>query len=150
MSNGSRDRILGRITAALKTKSQPLTYEARPIFSPVADLKERFELECRANSTDCIFTRGVEETQSRLLEILASIESGVVFAEDMPFIRDRLRLAPRDLAWSSQGPATESAQATITRAKALVASTGSLLVTSSCGGRGGSIVAPVHIVLAHE
>jgi len=150
VSNSSRERILGRITAALQQKSPPLPYVPRAIFAPIPDLKQRFELECQNNYTECIFTWGVEETQARLLEILASLENGAVFAEDMPFIRDRLRLAPRDLTWSSTGPATESSRATITRAKALIAATGSVFVTSSCGGRGGSIVAPVHIVLAHE
>ena len=150
MSNGSRERILGRITAALQKKSPAVSYHARPIFAPIQDLRQRFELECQNNSTECIFSLGLEETQARLLEILASLENGTVFAEDMPFIRDRLRLAPRDLTWSSRGPAPECSQATITRAKALVAATGSLLVTSSCGGRSGSIVAPVHVVLAHQ
>lgn len=150
MSNASRERVLGRIAAALQQKSPPLSYGPRPVFAPIPDLKQRFELECRSNYTECIFTHGIEETQARLLEILASLESGTIFAEDMPFIRDRLSLAPRDLTWSTHGPAPESSQATITRAKALIAATGSLLVTSSCGGRGGSIVAPVHIVLAHE
>jgi len=141
MANPSRERILGRITSALKQKSPPLTLQPRPIFPPIGDLKQRFELECKSNFTECIFTGTMEETQSRLLEVLASLEPGVVFAEDMPFIRDRLRYAPSELRWSTEG-------ATITRAKALIAATGSLLVTSGCGGRGGSIVAPVHIVLA--
>ncbi|MGZ4788267.1 MAG: LutC/YkgG family protein [Terriglobales bacterium] len=150
MSNPSRERMLGRITAALQQKSPPLPYAPRPIFAPISDLKQCFELECQNNYTECFFTRGIEESQGRLLEILASLDPGTVFAEDMPFIRDRLPLAPRDLTWSSTGPVPESSQATITRAKALIAATGSVLVTSSCGGRGGSIVAPVHIVLAHE
>ena len=150
MSNPSRERVLARITTALKQKSAPLLHQPRPIFPPVGDLKQRFKSECAINLTECIFTRDAEETQSRLLEILASLEPGAVFAEDMPFIRDRLHYAPRDLTWSSQGRAPESSQATITRAKALIAATGSLLITSGCGGRGGSIVAPIHIVLARE
>ena len=150
MSNPSRERILGRIRSALERKSPARNYEPRPIFPPVGDLKQRFELECKNNFTECVFTRDAEETQTRLLEVLASLEPGAVFAEDMPFIRDRLRYAPQALTWSSEGPAQEWAQATITRAKALIAATGSLMVTSSCGGRRGSIVAPVHIVLARE
>ena len=39
-------------------------------------------------------------------------------------------------------------QATITHAEALVALTGSVLVSAACGGRGASVVAPVHIVIA--
>jgi len=150
MSDGARERILGRITVALQKKSTPIPYKPRPIFEPIVDPRQRFELECKNNYTECIFTTGVEETQTKLLEVLASLDPGVVFAEDMPFVRDRLRYAPRDLAWSSTGPAPEESQATITRAKALIAATGSILVTSTCGGRRGSIVAPVHIVLAHK
>ncbi len=150
MSSTARERILGRITSALQKKSEAFTYEPLQIFAPIPDLWQRFELECKNNYTECIFTRGIEETQTRLLEVLASLDPGVVFAEDMPFVRDRLRLAPRDLAWSSAAPAPEESKATITRAKALIAATGSILVTSACGGRRGSIVAPVHIVLAHK
>lgn len=150
MSNPSRERILGRISEALKRKAAPLVLQPRPIFPPVGDLRQRFEQEAKANYTECIFTANIEETKARLLEILASLEQGLLFAEDMPFIRDRLKMAPADLHWSSEGPALESAQATITRAKALIAATGSLLTSSSCGGRRGSIVAPVHIVLAHR
>ena len=150
MSNPSRERILNRIGAALKQKSTPLAFAARPIFPPVGDLRQRFEQECKANYTECVFTTNTEETKARLLEILASVEEGPIFAEDMPFIRDRLKMAPASLQWSSEGPAPESAQATITRAKALIAATGSLLTSSSCGGRRGSIVAPTHIVLAHR
>jgi len=150
MSNPSRGRILGRISTALQQKSPPMSPQARPIFAPVGDLKERFEVECKNNLTECLFTRNAGETQAHLLAILASLDPGIVFAEDMPFLRDRLPYAPHTLQWSSEGAAPESAQATITRVKALVAATGSLLVTSSCGGRRGTIVAPVHIVLANE
>lgn len=150
MSDTARERILGRIRTALQHKSPPVLVQPRPIFAPVVDLRQRFELECKSNYTECIFTSSMEETQSRLLDLIASLEPGSLFAEDMPFIRDRLRYVPRDLNWSTAGAAPESSQATITRCKALIAATGSLLVTSSCGGRGGSIVAPVHVVLARE
>lgn len=150
MSNPSRERILERISTALKQKSPMVTTPSRPIFAPIGDCMQRFESECKANYTECIFTRDADETQTRLLEVLASLEPGVVFAEDAPTIRERLHYAPRDLHWSSEGPAPESSQATITRAEALIAATGSLLVSSACGGRGGSIVAPVHIVLSRR
>ncbi|HMK31565.1 MAG TPA: LUD domain-containing protein, partial [Terriglobales bacterium] len=54
-----------------------------------------------------------------------------------------------DVTWSSQGPPAEACQATVTQAEALVAMTGSILVSSlGCGGRGSSVVAPCHIVVA--
>ena len=54
----------------------------------------------------------------------------------------------RPIRWSSEGAPHEASQATITQAEALVALTGSVLVSSSCGGRGATVVAPVHIVVA--
>ncbi|MGO8937744.1 MAG: LUD domain-containing protein, partial [Mycobacterium sp.] len=39
-------------------------------------------------------------------------------------------------------------QATVTLAEALIAQTGSILVTAACGGRGASVIAPCHIVYA--
>ncbi|HVZ15838.1 MAG TPA: hypothetical protein VG897_01880, partial [Terriglobales bacterium] len=74
MSNSAREHILGRISAALQKKSHPSSYTPRPIFAPILDLKQRFELECRNNYTECIFTRNAEETQSRLLELLSSLK----------------------------------------------------------------------------
>ena len=67
--------------------------------------------------------------------------------------RELRRMAPawpggRSLRWSSEGAPNEASQATITLAEALVASTGSALVSASCGGRGASVVAPCHIVNA--
>ena len=38
--------------------------------------------------------------------------------------------------------------ATITLAETLVAQTGSIFVSAACGGRGASVVSPVHIVVA--
>ena len=54
----------------------------------------------------------------------------------------------RAIRWSSEGGPAEASQATITCAEALVAQTGSVFVSASCGGRGASVVAPVHIVVA--
>ena len=47
-----------------------------------------------------------------------------------------------------KGGQPKSSQATITLAEAVVAQTGSVFVSASCGGRGASVVAPVHIVVA--
>ena len=54
----------------------------------------------------------------------------------------------RTLRWSSQGGPAENTQASLTLADALVAQTGSIFVSASCGGRGASVVAPCHIVYA--
>ena len=54
----------------------------------------------------------------------------------------------RRIRWSSEGGPLEASQATVTLAEALVARTGSVFVSSGCGGRGASVAAPVHIVAA--
>jgi L-lactate dehydrogenase complex protein LldG len=147
--SSSRDRILGRISSALREKSPPFAYQPRPIFPPIGDLAERFAAECKSNYTECIFPAGPSETQRALCEVLATVGEGEVFVEDVPELHTRVS-NDRRLIWSSEQPAQESCVATITRVEALVAATGSLLVTSACGGRRGTIVAPVHIAVAHR
>jgi L-lactate dehydrogenase complex protein LldG len=82
--------------------------------------------------------------------VLASVPPGEVFVQDAPALRRMAQVWQdgREVKWSTEAGPAESAQATITCAEALVAETGSIFVSSACGGRGASIVAPVHIVLA--
>jgi len=150
MSSGSRERILGRISKALQQKLPPMHIQARPVFSPVGDLVQRFEAECKANYTECIFTPEPAETQRQLCLVLSSLGPGTLFAEDAPPIRAALNNRNGDVIWSSHAGVPESSIATVTQAEALIAATGSLLVSSAHGGRGGSIVAPVHIVIARR
>ncbi|HWR15911.1 MAG TPA: LUD domain-containing protein [Terriglobales bacterium] len=149
----SRERILGRIENALKTRrsAQPRR-STEGIFAPIPDLLRRFEDECRGNLTECIVTRDVDAALAR---VLSSVEPGEIFVEDTAQFRTLLGSTgpgktDHQVLWSTEGPPTKSCQATITRAEALIAQTGSLLVSSDCGGRGASVVAPVHIVIAHE
>ncbi len=148
MSNsGSRERILGRIAKGLQTRGATRSASPkRPVFPPVENLLDRFVAECKGNLTDCYLVEGT--ATEKLNEILRELPSGDIFAEDSPNIRTALSRCTGDLSWSSDGGPHEQAQATITSAHMLIAQTGSLLVSSSCGGRGASVVAPVHIVLA--
>jgi len=70
--------------------------------------------------------------------------------QDDPSLRQLIEVAApgRPIRWSSQGAPAEASQATITLADALIAQTGSILVTAGCGGRGASVIAPCHIVYA--
>ncbi len=149
-ANPSRERILARIGKALRQKTVLPEGKGEPIFAPVGNLLRRFEQKCTANITECVVTNGSAETEIKLRAILAEIPVGEVFSEDAPLLRQMLEGASREVKWSSTGPPSESCQVTITQVHALIASTGSLLVSSSCGGRGASVVAPVHIVVAHE
>jgi len=146
--SSSRERILGRISSALKEKSLPTVFQPRKVFPPVGDLADRFAQECKSNYTECIFTASPAETQRTVCELLNAVGQGDIFVEDVPDLRARITAS--SVIWSSQQPAPESSVATITRVEALIAATGSLLVTSACGGRRGTIVAPVHIAFAYR
>ena len=149
-ANPSRERILSRIGQALKQKTTLPACDPTPLFAPIANLLQRFQDECKANITECLVTGDAPETRSRLQTLLTEIPTGEVFVEDTPELRTLLQSEPRLLRWSTDGPPSEQCQATITQCHALVALTGSILTSSACGGRGASIVAPVHIVIAHE
>lgn len=149
--NPGRARILERLRTALRDSTpRPPGAGERRIFAPVADLVPRFQKECAANITECIVTPDVHSSARAVADVLVGLPPGEVFVQDSSALR---RLAPawqsaRSIQWSSEGGPKESAQATITTCEALVALTGSVLVSAACGGRGASVVAPVHIVVA--
>lgn len=149
--NPSRDRILGSIRRALREATDPPSAgEAKPVFAPVTAPLERFVAECEANKTELILAADAAAVGSAVRSVLASLPPGEIFLQDAPeFRRLSESLADgRSLRWSSEGGPSESAQATLSLAEFLVALTGSILVSASCGGRGASVVAPCHIVLA--
>jgi len=149
--NPSRARILERIRTALRTPAaRPPGPADRKIFAPVTDMLDRFQKECAANITECVVTPDMRASARAVADVLAALPPGEIFVQDSSALR---RLATewqdgRKIQWSSEGGPRESAQATITAAEALVALTGSVLVSAACGGRGASVVAPVHIVIA--
>jgi L-lactate dehydrogenase complex protein LldG len=150
VANPSRERILARISKALEKKTTMPVPPATPLFASVTDVLQRFEAECKANITECVITRDSSETCARLRGLLNEVADGGIFAEDTPELRRFLTDCDRQVAWSTEGPPKEDCQATVTRCHALVALTGSILTSSSCGGRGASVVAPIHIVVAKE
>jgi len=150
IANPSREWILARIGHALKQKTELAASAPTPLFSPVGDRLQRFQTECKTNITECIPTSNGAETCARLHELLTDIPVGDIFVEDTQSLRALLENSERSLKWSSEGAPSEKSQATITECHALVALTGSVLTSSACGGRGASIVAPIHIVVARE
>lgn len=155
IENPGRERILGRIKTALKTPAkihagaEPASTSG-PIFAPIADAFERFRSECAGNTTELIVTEDSRATGAALERVLASLSAGEIFVQDAPELhRASAALEGREnVRWSSAGGPHENSQATITLAELLVAQTGSVMVSAACGGRGASIVAPVHIVVA--
>jgi L-lactate dehydrogenase complex protein LldG len=150
--NPSRELILERIRAGLRT---PVPLHSGPasgtvIFEPIANPLERFQQECTANLMECVLTANAAESAHRLATVIGSVPPGEIFVQDDPTLRQMIQSSRvnRPVRWSSEGAPREISQATVSRAEALIAQTGSILVTASCGGRGASVVAPVHIVFA--
>lgn len=151
--NSSRERILERIRTALGTPAPRHPGGAKgAVFAPVTDALERFQKECAANVTECVLAPDAAASAAAIAKVLGSLPPGEVFVQDAPELRAMARALEdgRRVRWSSEGGPREGSQATISLAEALVALTGSVLVSASCGGRGASIVAPCHIVLAHR
>jgi L-lactate dehydrogenase complex protein LldG len=154
--NPGRTAILNRIRTALKTPAtvhdSPGHIHAGPgdIFPPMGDPLERFRSECAGNKTELIITSDIDSSVNIATSILAELQTCEVFVQDAPEFRraaDKLG-AGRSILWSCDGGPLVTAAATVTLAELLVAQTGSVLVSSACGGRGASVAAPVHIVLA--
>jgi L-lactate dehydrogenase complex protein LldG len=149
-SGGARERILGRIRQATERTAgdvpQPFTMEG--IFPPIENVRERFLAECVANLTEVVQTANAASSASALLTVLQSLPAGEIYVQDAPALRDLLSRAEfsRPLRWSSHGAPAESTQASVTLAHGFAAQTGSILVSSQCGGRGASVVPPCHIV----
>lgn len=149
--NPGRERILERVRNALKAPThQPAATPARPVFAPVEDAMERFEAECLANKTELILATDEVATAGAIESVLDSLPGGEIFVQDSPRLRSVTRsfMMPRNERWSSEGAPSESSEATISECELLVGLTGSIVVSASCGGRGASIVAPCHIVVA--
>jgi L-lactate dehydrogenase complex protein LldG len=150
--NPSREAILARIRAGLRTPAPPLEAKtfADPIFEPVQNPLERFQQECKANLMECRITSGIAGSAQALAQVLDSLPAGEVFLQDDPVLRRLIETSgsARQVRWSSRSGPAESVQATVTLADALIAQTGSIFVSAACGGRGASVVAPCHIVYA--
>jgi L-lactate dehydrogenase complex protein LldG len=149
--NDSREQILQRIRTALtKPGPPPPGGPPRPIFEPVTDLLERFQKECAITLTECLVTQDDAASRQAIDNILASLPPGDFYVQDAPQLRQLIdsRTDGRTVRWSSEGPPPQSTQVSLTLAEALVALTGSIVTSSSCGGRGASAVPDCHIVYA--
>jgi L-lactate utilization protein LutC len=148
--NPSRDRILERIRAGLRTvvPEPAAVAPGRVIFEPA--ISEPVQQECVGNLMECALTADSAASARQLSKVLQSLPEGETFVQDDPALRRLIELAApaRPIRWSSQGAPGEASQATVTLAEALIAQTGSILVTTACGGRGASVIAPCHIVYA--
>jgi len=151
-ANPSREAILARIRDGLRTPAPPMEVQTftGPIFEAVENPLQRFQQECKANLMECQLTADGADSAQSLAQVLQSLPDGEIFVQDDPALRRLISAAgsQRQIRWSSEGGPREKSQATITLADALIAQTGSVFVSASCGGRGASVVAPAHIVYA--
>ena len=151
-SNPSREAILARIREGLRTPAPAIetkTFDG-PIFEPIQNPLERFQQECKANLMECQLTANAVDSAHALAMVLKTLPQGEIFVQDDEALLRMMEASgtARPIRWSSEGGPKEISQATVTLAEALVAQTGSIFVTAACGGRGASVVAPVHIVYA--
>jgi len=150
--NSSRELVLQRIRAGLRTvvREPAETVSGGVIFAPIENALARFQQECVSNLMECTLTADSAASARQLAQVLQSLPEGEIFVQDDPSLRQLIEVAApsRAIRWSSQGAPAEASQATITLAEALIAQTGSILATASCGGRGASVIAPCHIVYA--
>jgi L-lactate utilization protein LutC len=151
-ANASREQILERIRAGLRVPALEMDdrkYESE-IFEPVKNPMERFQQESKANLMETQLVAGAAAIPLALVQVFATLPEGEIFVQDEPSLRRAIEASgtARPVRWSSQGGPRESSQATVSLADALIAQTGSVFVSASCGGRGASVVAPCHIVLA--
>lgn len=152
--NPGRQRILERIRTALRVpaaepeEAAPVPYSA--MFEPVTDALARFQQEAKANLMECLLTADAHASGRELTRVLDSLPAGEIFVQNHPRLRRLLETARSDrpIRWSSEGAPSEQSQATVTLVEAVIAQTGSILVSASCGGRGASVVAPCHIAVA--
>jgi len=148
--NPSRERILARIRAALQTTGAHHEGAVGQMFAPVTNPLDRFQKECAANITECTVTVDTAASAAAIKAILATLPPGEIFVQDAPGLRALVSgfKDGRPLRWSSEGPPNEASQATITLCEALVAQTGSVLVSAANGGRQATVIAPAHIAFA--
>jgi L-lactate dehydrogenase complex protein LldG len=151
-NNPGRERILERIRAGLRAPVALAVEEptGTTIFEPVTNPAERFQQEAKANLIECLMTTDSAGSAQQLAQVLDSLPPGEIFVQDAPALRRLIEMSgsKRPVRWSSQGGPAEASQATITLVEALIAQTGSILVSAGCGGRGASVVAPCHIAFA--
>ena len=168
--NPSRERILDRMRAALSQPTQghapaaPHRAEslyALGILAPIDDTLARFRAECEANRTELHLVTAENEgvLLRRLLEqarpavpssddSAASGNEPCVYVQDTPELRSLMEVSSASVRWSTSGRPHGSDFAGITLAEALVARTGSVLISAKDGGRAASVLPPLHIVYA--
>jgi len=151
VSNG-RELILQRVRTALRaqTEQAPTASTSKLIFPAISDPLTRLLEEFRANRIECFRVERAQQISEVLAQVVSELPSGKIYAEDSRAIREMTGKTEREIIWSTSGAAPNDVQVSLTHCEALIAQTGSILLSSRNAGRTGSIVPPCHIVLASE
>jgi L-lactate dehydrogenase complex protein LldG len=133
--NPSRDNILDRVRAALRTEAhRPQAPTSSPIFPPIANPEVRFRDEFTTLKGELI------ESAEKLREFLGA------FAK---IATDGSELVGNSVGEANAG--IRDCDLGVTACDCLVAQTGSIIVsTLSAGGRALSVLPPAHLVIAHR
>ncbi|HUK42469.1 MAG TPA: LUD domain-containing protein [Candidatus Acidoferrales bacterium] len=150
--NAARENILTRIAKANPdSRTRPVSAGSDAldaIFPAIPNQRQRFLDECAGNLTEVFVTTDAAHSADALALILSTVPAGEVYVQHDPALQPLISVLKewRTVKLSSEGAPAESIQATVTLAHGFVAQTGSILMSSACGGRGASIVPPCHIV----
>jgi|ERR1051325_311420 L-lactate dehydrogenase complex protein LldG len=158
-SNPSRSRILDRVKAAMKQQAprMELHGEPKPWFSEVPRDAEtmigRFQQELEMLKGEFLRAANAEDASRKLRDFFAGNHIKRIAASDEPLLRQLL--LGTDARWigpqSEAGASLEGFDIGITRADALAAGTGTILLTSRSGsGRALSVLPPIHLVVAKK
>jgi L-lactate dehydrogenase complex protein LldG len=161
----AKDSILGRVAEALRVptdpharKAAPSLADARACMPPGGDtFEERLALfKSKAEALRAEFVELPEDGQLDKWVRKFAVECGwkKVGAHRAEIVEKALEGSDLPVVWTDGGYTLadlESCDAGITACDALIAQTGSVLVTSrSCGGRALSVLPPHHVVLARR
>ena len=147
--SGARENILRRIDESSRSRPQPVASVLNEaIFIPSSDPRQRFLQECAGNLTEVYHAADRNHSAQALELVLSTVPAGEVYLQDHAALQPLITVVRqcRSVRLSSQGVPAENTQASLTAVHAFVAQTGSILTSSTCGGRGASIVPPCHIV----
>ncbi|HMP94768.1 MAG TPA: LUD domain-containing protein, partial [Phnomibacter sp.] len=150
MSANAKEQILQKIRKAL-TQATPQPFEteglpAQAFAPPATDLDVLFAENFTAIQGQFSFCVGEQELVGQLARLAAARKMTKWYCPD-----ERLRALLQQNGWVQPWhPSLPDCHASLTGAEALVARTGSILLSSrQAGGRTASIYAPVHICIAY-
>lgn len=147
--NSSRDKILTAVRKAQQRTAVVFDgYSTEEIYNTPLNLLADFKAELEAVAGQCVICNSPEELYNALATLVQERQIPFVYTAD-PDLAAAMKAA--GIPVEQQAAKLMEAQASVTGCEALVARTGSVLVSSRPEiGRQIYAFSPVHIVIAHE